>query len=118
MLKFSIPVERGNEAAKDGTLGRAIETLIEQVQPEAAYFTVDDGKRTGLIFFNEADQARLPAINEPLFAALEAEIDILPALTLNDLRRGLTDVSGNSSEFSAEELEKVAGGAGATNLEE
>ena len=91
MLKFSIPVARGNEAAKDGSLGRAIEALIEQVQPEAAYFMVDQGKRTGLIFFNETDQASLPKINEPLFAALEAEIDILPALTLDDLQKGLSE---------------------------
>ena len=91
MLKFSIPVARGNEAAKDGSLGRAIEALIEQVQPEAAYFMVDQGKRTGLIFFNETDQASLPKINEPMFAALEAEIDILPALTLDDLQKGLSE---------------------------
>ena len=43
MLKFSIPAEKGNEAAKDGTLGRAIDKLIEQVQPEASYFFVDQG---------------------------------------------------------------------------
>ena len=89
MLKFSIPVEKGNAAAKDGTLGAAIDKLIEQVQPEAAYFTVDQGLRTGLIFFNETDQARLTQINEPLFAQLDAAIDILPVLSLEDLRRGL-----------------------------
>ena len=89
MLKFSIPVERGNEAAKDGALGRAIEALVEQVQPEAAYFTLEHGQRAGMIFFNETDQANLPKINEPLFAALDVEIDIVPVLTLEDLQKGL-----------------------------
>ena len=42
-----------------------------------------------MVFFEETDQAKLPQINEPLFAALDATIEIVPALTLEDLRRGL-----------------------------
>lgn len=89
MMRFSIPVERGNEAHKDGTIGEAIETLVEATKAEAAYFTVLDGERSGLIFFDETDPARLPQLNEPLFAALDAAIEIVPVLTLEDLKRGL-----------------------------
>ena len=89
MLKFAIPVEKGNEAAKDGSLGRAIDALIKQVKPEAAYFMVEQGKRAGIIVFNESDQSRLPKINEPLFAKLNAAIEIYPVLTLEDLKKGL-----------------------------
>jgi hypothetical protein len=90
MLKFTIPVEKGNAAAKDGSLGRAIDALIEQVAPEAAYFTLDQGKRGGFVIFSETDPARLTRINEPLFAALDATIEISPVLTHEDLQRGLT----------------------------
>ncbi|MBQ0816397.1 MAG: hypothetical protein KBT60_00290 [Methyloceanibacter sp.] len=45
MMKFTIPVERGNEAAKDGTMERAIESLVKATNSEAAYFTVIDGER-------------------------------------------------------------------------
>ena len=38
MLRFTIPVERGNEAEADGSLALAIKELIEKMQPEAAYF--------------------------------------------------------------------------------
>ena len=48
-----------------------------------------DGKRGGMIFFEENDSARLPQINEPLLAALDAAIDIVPVLSLDDLKRGL-----------------------------
>ena len=89
MLKFTIPVEKGNQAAKDGTIGRAIDALIEQTQPEATYFTLDQGKRAGMIFFEVDDQARLTEFNEPLFAKLNAAIEIVPVLNQEDLRKGL-----------------------------
>jgi len=90
MLKFTIPVERGNEAAADGTIAKAIEELVAEVKAEAAYFMLLDGERAGLVFFEETDQARLPLINEKLFASLDAQIEIMPALTLDDLKRGLS----------------------------
>jgi len=90
MLKFTIPVERGNEAATDGTIAKAIEELVAEVKAEAAYFMLLDGERAGLVFFEETDQARLPLINERLFASLDAQIEIMPALNLDDLKRGLS----------------------------
>ena len=90
MLKFSIPVERGNAAVKDGTLGQAIENLIKATKADASYFTMIDGKRGGVVFFEENDTTRLPQINEPMFAALDAAIEIVPVLTLDELRRGVS----------------------------
>ena len=92
MMRFTIPVERGNEAAKDGTLGAAIDALIEQAQPEAAYFTLENGERAGMIFFELEDQAQLTVLNEPLFAALDASIEVVPVLNADDLRKGLSAV--------------------------
>ncbi len=85
MLRFTIPVEKGNEAEADGSLSKAIKELVEQVQPEAAYFHLQDGKRAGTIFFEESDQARMKVINEPLFAKLNAAIEIQPAVSLEEL---------------------------------
>ena len=89
MLRFTIPVEKGNEAEADGSMGKAIEKLIADTNAEAAYFTMLDGERSGFIFFEEADQANLTKYNEPMFAALDAAIDIVPVLTIEDLKRGL-----------------------------
>ena len=85
MLRFTIPVEKGNEAKADGSLSEAIKGLIDQVQPEAAYFHLQDGKCAGTIFFEESDQARMAVINEPLFAKLNAAIEIQPAVSLEEL---------------------------------
>jgi hypothetical protein len=89
MLKFTIPVATGNAAAADGTLGKAIESLMQMVKPEAAYFTLVDGQRGGLVFFELTDAAMLPKINEPMFAALDAAIEIQPVMNADELKRGL-----------------------------
>jgi hypothetical protein len=51
MLKFTLPIERGNQAVSDGSLGSTMETILGQLKPEAAYFAPLDGKRAGMIFF-------------------------------------------------------------------
>jgi hypothetical protein len=85
MLRFTIPVEKGNEAVADGSLPVAIKELVERVKPEAAYFHLNDGKRAGTLFFEESSQSRMAVINEPLFAKLNAAIDIQPAVSLEEL---------------------------------
>lgn len=90
MLTFAIPAERGNEAFQDGSLGKAIEKLITDAKAEAAYFTAVDGQRGGMIFYEASDSSHIPILAEPLFAALDAEIEIIPVMNAEELKRGLS----------------------------
>ncbi len=85
ILRFSIPVQKGNETASDGSMAQALRELVEKVKPEAAYFHLDDGQRAGTIVFEASDHPQMAAISEPLFAKLDAMIDIQPAISLNEL---------------------------------
>ena len=38
MLRFTLPVEKGNQAFNDGLLGRTMESVMTKLKPEAAYF--------------------------------------------------------------------------------
>lgn len=87
LMKVSIPVEAGNVAIRNGTLPKTIETILSELKPEAAYFADEDGKRTGYIFLEIKDASEVPAIAEPWFLALNAEIQIHPAMNLEDLKR-------------------------------
>ena len=89
MMTFRIPTETGNEAGAQHRIGAAIEKLISDTGAEASYFFMLDGMRAGVVFFEETDQANLPKYNEPLMESLGAEIDIVPVLNLEDLKRGL-----------------------------
>lgn len=89
MMQVLIPVEKGNNAVADGTMSTAMKQFADLVKPEAAYFFVSEGKRAAIYIFEESDQAKLVQYNEPLFAALNADIRITPVLTVDELKDGL-----------------------------
>ena len=87
LLKVSIAVEAGNAAISDGSLPKTIDSILSELKPEATYFTDDDGKRTGFIFFDLKEPAQIPAVAEPWFFAFNAQIELHPAMNLEDLKK-------------------------------
>jgi len=89
MLKFSLPVEKGNQAFKDGSLGKVMETIMTKLKPEAAYFGPTDGKRGGMLFFELHEASQIIEVVEPFFLNYNAAVELVPVMTGDDLRKGL-----------------------------
>ncbi|MGC1180882.1 MAG: hypothetical protein WA884_18120 [Methyloceanibacter sp.] len=57
--------------------------------PEAAYFVAQDGLRSAMIFFDMQDASDIPGIVEPLFMGFDAEVELLPVMNADNLKKGL-----------------------------
>ncbi|MFI8828665.1 hypothetical protein [Streptomyces sp. NPDC053431] len=84
--------EASNQAIQQGTLQKTVEGALEELKPEAAYFTVSDGCRTAYVFFDLDDPSMMPKISEPFFMQLRAKIDYTPVMDREELRKGLAAI--------------------------
>jgi hypothetical protein len=92
MLLMAQPdVDAGSEAVANGEMAKSIQATIELIKPEATYFAPVRGQRTAIMVFDLNDPADLPKISEPLFR-MGATVEIVPAMNLEDLQRGLTAI--------------------------
>ena len=89
LLKVQLEVEAGNRAIRDGSWGAIMDRVMQELQPEAVYFTAQDGKRTGFIVFDLKEPSDIPSVAEPFFMTVGASIDISPVMTADDVRVGV-----------------------------
>lgn len=96
LLKARLSTEQGNRAIQAGTMEKTIMAIVEELKPEAVYFTPDEGRRCALVFFDMQDPSELPRITEPFFMDFDAEVSVQPVMTVEDARKGLAAIAGGS----------------------
>jgi hypothetical protein len=62
---------------------------MSKLKPEAAYFVAEHGHRSAMMFFDMKDASEIPGIVEPLFAGLNARVELLPVMNADDLKKGI-----------------------------
>jgi hypothetical protein len=92
MLRWTVPVDKGNEMVADGSMGQLVQTLMAKLKPEAAYFMADGGDRAGLMVFDMKKSSEIPAVAEILFQGADATLEFIPVMNADDLKKGLKDV--------------------------
>jgi hypothetical protein len=89
MAKIVIPVESGSQAIKDGSIGKLIQAAAERWKPEAMYFGPAEGRRTAFMVFDMPDPSDMVPFSEPWFMGLNADVEIIPVMSGDDVQRGL-----------------------------
>lgn len=94
LVDFDLPLEPFNGYVRDGTAGQRIEKILGDLEPEAVYFTEQDGKRGGVMIIDVASPSDVPRIAEPFFLTFDAEVRFHVCMTPEDLAKAGLDALG------------------------
>ncbi len=94
LLRVSIPHEKFNEAVRKGTAGQILGRILEDIKPEAAYFTEMDGKRTAILIVNLEEPSRIPALAEPFFLQFDADCEWHIVMKPDDMKKAGLEAIG------------------------
>jgi hypothetical protein len=108
MLKAAMPIEAGNQSIRSGKLPEAVQSILDEQKPEAAYFIAEGGQRTAVLFLDIQDASQLPGLAEPWFLAFNASVEVTPAMTIADLAK-----AGPSIEKAVRKYGPMSQGAAA-----
>jgi hypothetical protein len=94
IFEVTIPHGKFNAAVKDGTAGAKMQKILEAQKPEHAFFTDNDGCRSGLLIVNLKDASELPALAEPWFLTFDADVRLRLCMTPEDLGKSDLNAMG------------------------
>ena len=94
LLHAKIPHDTFNAAVKDGTAGKKIQRILDELKPEAVYFTEYQGRRGAIMIINLDNPSKVPTFAEPWFLLFNADCEFHIVMTPEDLAKaGLEELS-------------------------
>ena len=94
LLHVKLPHEPFNTAVKDGTAGKKIRRVLDELKPEAVYFTEYQGRRGAIMIVNVDNPSKVPAFSEPWFLTFNADCEFHIVMTPEDLAKAGLDELG------------------------
>jgi len=94
LLHAKFPHEPFNTVVRDGSIGKKIERILDELKPEAVYFTEYQGRRGAIMIVNVEDPSKVPAFSEPWFLLFNAECEFHIVMTPADLAKAGLDELG------------------------
>jgi hypothetical protein len=94
LMNIKFPLQPFNDMVKAGTVGAKIKKILDELKPESAYFTEQDGGRGAVIVVDIADSTKLPTFAEPWFLTFDAKVEFRIAMSPEDLSKTGLDKIG------------------------
>src|SRR5437899_5222248 len=93
LLNVKFPHSEFNAAVKDGTAGQKMGQILEEIKPEAVYFTEQHGQRSAILIIDVDDPSKFPMFAEPWFLTFNADVEFRIVMTPEDLQKaGLNEL--------------------------
>ena len=94
LLNVTIPHEDFNAAVRDGTAGSKLKRILDDLKPEAAYFTEHHGQRGVVLIVDLPDPSKIPSLAEPWFLTFRANVEFKMIMSPAELAHGNLDELG------------------------
>jgi hypothetical protein len=91
MISVAIPHEPCNTLIKANKFGPLMKKILDQLKPEAVYFTEIDGTRGVVLIADVADPSKVPMIAEPFFLNFNADCRFRICMSPADLSQAGLD---------------------------
>jgi hypothetical protein len=93
LLNVTIPHEPFNTLVRDGVAGQKIGRILDEIKPEAIYFTEQGGHRGCVAIVEVPEPSAVPKIAEPFFLTFNADVEFRIVMSPADLQNaGLDEV--------------------------
>ena len=87
LLNVRMPNEPFNTLVRQGKSGAMLSRILDDIKPEAVYFTEQDGRRGGILVLDVKDPSRVPSIAEPFFLQFNADCRFHIVMSPEDLKK-------------------------------
>jgi hypothetical protein len=91
LLTVTMPHEPFNTLVRKKKAGEILGSILQEIKPEAAYFTEQDGMRGAVLVIDVADPSRVPSIAEPFFLNFNADCRFRIVMNPDELGRAGLD---------------------------
>lgn len=96
LMQITPSHESFNTAVRDGSAREKMKRILDQQKPESAYFGEFGGRRCAILVVDLKQASDLPKYTEPWFLTFQADIELHPVMTGDDLKNaGLEDLGKN-----------------------
>lgn len=100
LFKAEWDIEAGNKVMREGKMPEVIESILEDIKPEAVYFLASNGTRTTLLIVDIEDTSQIPRIAEPWFHSFNARVEFQPVMLPEDLARAGEAISKAVAKYA------------------
>ena len=91
LIHVKMPHKEFNVYVKDGTIGRKMKQILDDIKPEAVYFTEYCGRRGLIMIADVAGPSAVPKIAEPWFLLFDADVEFHIVMSPDELEKGGLD---------------------------
>lgn len=94
LIQVKLPHKEFNAYVKDGSIGTKIKQILDEIKPEAVYFTEHFGNRGVVMIADVAEPSSVPKIAEPWYLLFNADVKFRVVMTPEDLEKASLDKLG------------------------